>query len=76
MLPAKATDGFAGLDAARVWVRGFMRWYDNKYRHGRIRHFTPAERHQGLDHQVFARRYELYERAKEQKAGTVVGSNA
>ena len=45
----------------------FMRWYNNEHRHSRIRFVTPAERHRGLDHQVLARRHELYERAKENK---------
>ena len=65
--PQWPADGFASLDAARAWVRDFMRWYNNEHRHSRIRFVTPAERHRGLDHQVLARRHELYEQAKEQK---------
>jgi putative transposase len=65
--PQWPLDGFASLDAARAWVRNFMRWYNNEHRHSRIRFVTPAERHRGLDHQVLARRHELYERAKENK---------
>lgn len=56
--------GFASLDAARVWVRDFMRWYNNEHRHSRIRFVTPSERHRGLDHQILARRHDLYERAR------------
>ncbi|VVP59775.1 IS3 family transposase IS1240 [Pseudomonas fluorescens] len=65
--PQWPQDGFASLDAARAWVRDFIRWYNNEHRHSRIRFVTPAERHRGLDHQVLARRHELYEQAKEQK---------
>ena len=65
--PQWPQDGFASLDAARAWVRDFMRWYNNEHRHSRIRFVTPTERHRGLDHQVLARRHELYERAKEKK---------
>ncbi|RMR08709.1 Mobile element protein [Pseudomonas syringae pv. primulae] len=65
--PQWPQDGFASLDAARGWVRDFMRWYNNEHRHSRIRFVTPAERHRGLDHQVLARPHELYERAKEKK---------
>ncbi len=57
--------GFASLDAARIWVRDFMRWYNNEHRHSRIRFVTPSERHRGLDQQILARRHELYERARE-----------
>ena len=56
--------GFASLDAARVWVRDFMRCYNNEHRHSRIRFVTPSERHRGLDHQILARRHDLYERAR------------
>jgi len=65
--PQWPQNGFASLDAARAWVRDFMRWYNNEHRHSRIRFVTPAERHRGLDHQVLARRHELYERAKGKK---------
>ena len=65
--PQWPQDGFASLDAARAWVRDFIRWYNNEHRHSRIRFVTPTERHRGLDHQVLARRHELYERAKEKK---------
>lgn len=62
--PQWPQNGFASLDAARVWVRDFIRWYNNEHRHSRIRFVTPAQRHQGQDHQILARRHELYERAK------------
>lgn len=63
--PQWPADGFASLDAARTWVRDFMRGYNTEHRHSRIRFVTPAERHRGLDHQILARRHELYERARE-----------
>jgi putative transposase len=62
--PQWPPEGFASLDAARAWVRDFMRWYNNEHRHSRIRFVTPAERHRGLDHQILARRHELYQRAR------------
>ncbi|SDT04422.1 putative transposase [Pseudomonas asplenii] len=63
--PQWPADGFASLDAARAWVRDFMRWYNHEHRHSRIRFVTPAERHRGQDHQILARRHELYEQARE-----------
>ncbi|WP_248445785.1 IS3-like element ISPsy31 family transposase [Pseudomonas syringae] len=65
--PQWPQDGFASLDAARLWVRDFMRWYNNDHRHSRIRFVTPTERHRGLDHQILARRHELYEQAREKR---------
>ncbi|KPC31408.1 Integrase catalytic subunit [Pseudomonas savastanoi pv. glycinea] len=65
--PQWPQDGFASLDAARLWVRDFMRWYNNDHRHSRIRFVTPAERHRGLDHQILAKRHELYELAREKR---------
>lgn len=59
--------GFASLDAARAWVRDFIHWYNHEHRHSRIRFVTPAERHRGNDHQVLARRDEVYKQAQEQK---------
>jgi putative transposase len=59
--PAK---GFATLEAARVWVCGFVRWYNHEHRHSRIRFVTPAQRHQGKDGDILARRHEIYEAAK------------
>jgi putative transposase len=58
--------GFANLDAARVWVRDFIRWYNGEHRHSQIRFVTPAERHQGKDVDVLARRHVLYQKARDQ----------
>jgi putative transposase len=62
--PQWPQNGFSSLDEARVWVRNFIRWYNNEHRHSRIRFVTPAERHRGHDHEVLARRHELYQQAR------------
>ena len=62
--PQWPTKGFETLDAARCWVRDFIRWYNHEHRHSRIRFVTPAERHRGQDRQILALRHELYERAR------------
>ena len=56
--------GFADLDAARHWVRDFVRWYNHEHRHSRIRFVTPAERHCGQDKQVLAKRAALYQEVR------------
>ena len=35
--PQWPTKGFGTLDAARCWVRDFIRWYNHEHRHSRIR---------------------------------------
>lgn len=62
--PQWPRDGFADLDAARAWVRDFIRWYNSEHRHSRIRFVTPVERHRGEDQQVLARRHALYQQAR------------
>ena len=65
--PQWPLEGFASLDAARTWVRDFMRWYNNEHGHSRIRFVTPSERHGGQDHQILALRHELYERERRKR---------
>lgn len=56
--------GFANLEAARMWVRNFIAWYNNEHRHSRIRFVTPAQRHRGEDKVILAKRDALYRAAK------------
>lgn len=58
-------DGFADLEAAQVWVRDFVRWYNHEHRHSRISFVTPAERHEGKDVEILAKRHVLYQQARE-----------
>jgi len=62
--PAYPRRLFAGTDAARRWVAGFVSWYNGEHRHSAIRYVTPDQRHAGLDGAVLARRRRLYERAR------------
>ena len=43
---------------------GFYALVQHEHRHSRIRFVTPSERHRNLDHQILARRHELYEQAR------------
>ena len=72
--PQWPKDGFADLDAARSWIRDFMRWYNHEHRHSRIRFVTPAERHRGVDQQVLARRHALYQQARARNPGRWSGN--
>ncbi len=60
--PAK---GFVDLEAAREWARRFVHWYNHDHRHSGIRYVSPAERHDGRDHGILAKRHELYLQARE-----------
>ena len=59
--PEKA---FAGLSAARDWVKEFVRWYNFDHRHSGIRFVTPAQRHSGEDVEILAKRKWVYQKAK------------
>lgn len=63
-VPDYPTEGFGSLEAARAWVHGFVRWYNEENRHSRIRYVTPQQRHDGEDVAVLANRQMLYEQAK------------
>ena len=58
-------NGFASLEDARGWVRDFIQWYNHEHHHSRINFVTPAQRHQGRDAEVLARRHQLYQEARD-----------
>ena len=56
--------GFEALDDARVWVKGFVNWYNHEHQHSAIRYVTPVERHEYRDEQALEMRRQVYEAAK------------
>ena len=72
--PQWPKQGFADLEAARSWVRDFIRWYNHEHRHSRIGFVTPAERHRGEDRTVLARRHALYQEARKRMPGRWSGA--
>jgi putative transposase len=58
-------DGFTDIDAARVWVLGFVRWYNTEHRHSAIKFVTPNQRHSGQDVEILENRKRVYAAAKE-----------
>ncbi len=58
---------FASLEEARAWVEGFVSWYNQEHRHSGIRFVTPAERHDGLDVAILAKRVLVYEKARQER---------
>ena len=55
---------FDSLEAARAWVRGFVRWYNEEHLHSAIRFVTPSCRHEGDDSNLLTKRKAVYEKAK------------
>jgi len=55
---------FDSLEAARLWVHGFVTWYNETHRHSAIGFVTPTQRHQGEDAAILTARKAIYERAK------------
>lgn len=63
--PAYPRLPFADLASANRWVARFVDWYNGTHRHSAIRYVTPNERHARLEHDVLARRHQLYQRARQ-----------
>ena len=51
---------FANLQAARIWVQGFVDWYNLEHLHSSIKFVTPEQRHSGMDAAILAQRKHLY----------------
>lgn len=55
---------FETLEEARVWVTGFVRWYNTEHLHSGIKFVTPDDRHDGRSEVILEKRKEVYEEAK------------
>ncbi len=63
--PEYPTSPFESIEAAQVWVKGFVQWYNYEHRHSGIRFVTPSSRHYGEDEIILKKRKEVYEEARE-----------
>lgn len=63
--PGYPSKPFESLQAARDWVRGFVRWYNSEHLHSGIRYTTPEARHTGVDVDILANRKAVYSRARQ-----------
>jgi len=68
-VPSYPRKPFEGLEQARLWVLGFVNWYNTQHRHSGIRFVTPEQRHLGQDEQIFKQRQAVYDAAKSSKPG-------
>lgn len=63
--PEYPSGGFATLEAARDWVKRFVRWYNQEHRHSGLNFVTPEQRHNGVAEAVMQKRIAVYEAARE-----------
>lgn len=56
---------FADPEAARLWVDGFVAWYNHEHLHSAIGFVTPADRHAGRDVALLEHRCRVYEQARQ-----------
>lgn len=64
-VPTWPTKGFASIVKARLWVQGFVRWYNTEHQHSAIRFVTPDARHRGKDADLLANRHAVYQAARD-----------
>jgi putative transposase len=62
--PAYPRLPFADTASAQRWVVRFVEWYNGEHRHSALKYVTPDQRHFGLEHDILARRRDLYRRAR------------
>ena len=62
--PEYPSKPFASLEEAKVWVDGFVDWYNNVHLHSGIKFVTPNSRHQNLDIKQLKNRHKVYTDAK------------
>ncbi len=62
--PDYPANPFADLNQARLWVTGFVTWYNHEHRHSAIQYATPHQRHSGQEDTILKQRQQVYEAAK------------
>ena len=62
--PEYPEHGFADLQGARIWVTGFVDWYNTQHLHSAIKLVTPQQRHSGEDKAILVNRKNVYQQAK------------
>lgn len=62
--PGYPSRPFESVEAARIWIEDFVRWYNHEHLHSGIRYTTPASRHAGADARILTNRSAVYLRAK------------
>jgi len=58
--PEYPRGAFASIEAARLWVEGFVAWYNTEHLHSAIGFVTPEDRSAGRDKAILAKRRQVY----------------
>ncbi len=56
---------FRDLLSVKVWVDGFVDWYNSEHRHSGIKYVTPNQRHYGQADAISCIRQQTYEKARQ-----------
>lgn len=72
--PKFPSKGFESMEAAMVWVKEFVEWYNNIHLHSGIKFVTPSQRHLGEDREILIKRKKVYEEAKQKNPNRWSGS--
>ncbi len=62
--PEYPRGAFKNIEAARLWVAGFVAWYNTEHLHSAIGFVTPEDRHAGRDKAILAKRRQVYAKAR------------
>jgi len=62
--PAYPSDPFKSIEDARIWVAGFVHWYNHLHLHSALKFVTPEDRHTGREKQILQNRDKVYQKAR------------
>lgn len=57
--------GFDDINKARLWVKHYVRWYNQEHKHSGLNFISPIERHLGKEKEIFEARTIVYEKARQ-----------
>ena len=63
--PSYPQEGFKSIEDARMWVSGFVDWYNNKHYHSGLNFIKPSSRHNGEAEKIMENRKLVYNTAKQ-----------
>lgn len=63
--PGFPSQPFTSVEAAQLWIDGFVEWYNTEHLHSSICFVTPDDRHFGRETAILAQRRQVYEQARQ-----------
>jgi hypothetical protein len=63
--PTYPPQAFESIEDARLWVAGFVHWYNHLHLHSALKFVTPEDRHTGREEQILKNRDAVYQKARE-----------